>query len=153
MWEVTEHYRVRLGGNTYIDNGTLVEYKGESLFNLRRHDNGYLGIDFDIYNAEGHKIATVRRNELYLDSKMKDRERFKIDGSANRYTLTDTKNDQVICDIKRREDAQPSELDVAVHLYTKDGFLFDATPEQTNLGGNSIRNSVISNNPVGIGIR
>lgn len=150
MWQVAEHYRVRLGGNTFIDCGTLVAYRGEPLFNLRRHDDGYLGIDFDIYNAEGKKIATVKRNEVYYGGKKKDR--YKIDGSANRYILTDTKTGKVICDIRKREAARPDELDVSVHLYTKTGLLFDATPEQTNLGNTVIRGGIIEQCGIGISI-
>lgn len=148
MWEVAENYQVRIGGNTYINCGELVVFKGKPLFNLRRTDDGYLGIDFDIYNAEGHKIASVKRNEIYYGGK--DKDRYKIDGTANRYTLTDTKTGRVICDITKREDAQPDELRVTVHLYTPNGFLFDATPEQTNLSGVVMRNSTFSNCGAGI---
>ncbi len=43
------------------------------------------------------------------------------------------------------------ELEVSVHLYTPDGFLFDATPEQTNLpGGNVISGGVMKNCENGI---
>lgn len=150
MWEVAENYRVRIGGNTYINCGQLIVFRGQPLFNLRRNDDGYLGIDFDIYNAQGRKIATVKRNEIYYGGK--DKDRYQIEGTANRYTLTDTKTGQIICDIKKREDAHPAELEVSVHLYTPSGFLFDATPEQTNLGGMVLRDNVISNCGTGLAI-
>lgn len=133
MWQVEDRFRVRLGGNTYINCTNLVTVGGETLFTLRRHDDGYLRIDFDIYNAEGYKIASVKRNEIYYAGK--DKDRYRIDGSMNRYLLTDQSTGRVICDIRKREDARPAELDVSVHLYTGSGFLFDATPDQTNLGG------------------
>ena len=58
---------MKLGGNIYINTPNLVAYRGEPLFTLRRHDEtGYLGIDFDIYNAQGEKVAAVRRSEIYI---------------------------------------------------------------------------------------
>ncbi len=151
MWEVAERFTVKLGGSTYINCKTLVTFRGEPLFNLRRHDDGYLGIDFDIYNTEGRKIATVRRNEIYYDGK--DKDRFHIDGSENRYVLTDTKTGRTICDIRKRQAAEPAELDVSVHLYTPSGFLFDATPDRTNLpGGNAFINCTFADCGTGIAI-
>jgi hypothetical protein len=150
MFQVEDRFKLRLGGNTYINCKTLVEYKGESLFTLKRHDeNDYLGIYFDIYNANGERIAAVKRNEIYYG----DKEAFEIDGSLNRYVFTEKATGQVICDIRKREDAHPAELDVSVHLYTPSGFLFDATPEQTNLGGMVLRGNTVSDCGTGIVVR
>lgn len=148
MWKVPKHFSVRIGGITYIDVANLVAYKGEPLFTLKRHDdNGYLGIYCDIYDAQGKRVAAVRRNEIYFG----DKEAYKIDGTATRYILSDRATGRVICDIAHGFDAAPWELAVAVHLYTPSGFLFDATPDGTNLPGNiSIRNSVIQNCTFGI---
>jgi hypothetical protein len=148
MWQVEDHYHVKIGSNTYIDNKILIAFRGVSLFNLRRHDDGYLGIDFDIYDQAGKRLATVRRNEIYFG----DKDAYQIDGSANRYVLTEKATGRIICDIRRREDAQPAELELSVHLYTPSGFLFDATPEQTNLGGMVMRNCVFEGNNIGIAI-
>ena len=150
MWSVEKEFKVKLGGNFYVDTPVLVAFKGESLFTLKRHDeNGYLGIYFEILDKFGAKIASVKRNEIYFG----DKSAYQIDGSANRYVLSERESGRVICDIKRREDAHPSELDVSVRLYLPNGFLFDATPEQTNLPGrNIIRGCTITNCAVGIGI-
>jgi hypothetical protein len=131
MWEVEDRFRVRLGGNNYINCRNLITFRGEPLFTLRRHDDGYLGIDFEIYDQNGTRVATIRRNEVYFG----DSEAYQIEGSMNRYILTERASGRMICDIKKREEAHPAELDVSVHLYTPSGFLFDATPEETNLGG------------------
>jgi hypothetical protein len=38
----------------------LVDYKGSSLFTVkRRESDGLLGIDFDVYDPKGKKVATV----------------------------------------------------------------------------------------------
>ena len=150
MWEVEENFIVRLGGNTYINVPTLVAFKGESLFTLKRHDeNGYLGIYFDIYDSKGKKIAVVRRNEIYSG----DKSAYQIDGASDRYLFSEKATGRVICDIKRYEAAHPAELDVSVHLYTPTGFLFDATPEQTNLPRfNVLRGNTFENCQTGIAL-
>ncbi len=136
MWEIENHFKVRIGGSIYIDTPNIVTYKGESLFTLKRHDeNGYLGIYFEIYNSAGKHIASVKRSEIYSG----DKEAYQIDGSLNRYVFSERASGKVICDIKKREAAHPAELDVSVQLYSPSGFLFNATPEQTNIGGMVVR--------------
>jgi hypothetical protein len=150
MWKVEDRFVVRLGGNTYINVKNIVDHNGTPLFTLKRHDEtGYLGIDFDIHDAKGKRVASVRRNEIYSGNK----EDYKIEGSADRYTLMDKATGEVLCDIKKREEANPAELDVSVRLYTPSGWLFDATPEGTNLGDSFISGSVIMDCGVGISVR
>ena len=134
MWEVAERFRVRVGSVTYTNVPNLIVFRGESLFTLKRHEDGYLGIYFDIYSADGDRVAAVRRNEVYLG----DQDAYQVDGSANRYVVTERASGRVLCDLRKREDAQPVELDLSVHLYTPSGFLFDATPERTNLPAQGI---------------
>jgi hypothetical protein len=151
MWEVEDRFKVKIGGITFINVPNLVDYKGESLFTLKRHEDGYLGIYFDIYNPKGYKIATVKRNEIYYGGKEKDR--YKIDGSANRWVFSERATGIVICDLRKREDAHPAEIEVAVlHLYTPAGKVFEATPDQTNLGNNMMTGVTIEDCGVGIGI-
>jgi hypothetical protein len=149
MWEVEDRFHVRIGGNTYINCDAIVAYKGQSLFTLRRHDdNGYLGIYFEIYDAKGKHIASVKRNEIYYP----DKDAYKIDGSEDRYVFSEVATGRVLCDIRKRKDAHPAELDVSVELYTPSGFLFNATPDQTNVGGIVLRGSTFSDCGVGIAI-
>lgn len=59
MWEIENHFKVRIGGNTYIDTPNIITYKGEPLFTLKRHsENGYLGIYFEIYDSARKHIAS-----------------------------------------------------------------------------------------------
>jgi hypothetical protein len=149
MWIVEDRFRVRLGGNDYVNVPTLVAFRGESLFTFKRHDDtGYLGIYFDIFDEEGKHIAAVRRNEIYFG----DKEKYQIEGALNRYIFLERKSQRVICDIKKREEAHPAELDVSVSLYTPTGFLFNATPEETNLRGIVLRNNLIADCKIGIAI-
>ncbi len=131
MWEIEDHFKVRIGGNNYIDTPDIIVYKGQSLFALKRHsENGYLGIYFEIYDSCRKHVASIKRNEIYFG----DKDAYQIDGSLNRYLFTERASGRIICDIKKRNDAHPAEIDVSAEIYTPDGFLINATPEQTNLG-------------------
>ncbi len=147
MWKVEKRFHVRLGGNTYVNVPNLISYKGQPLFTFKRHEETeYLGIYFDIYDAQGRHSAAVKRNEIYFG----DKDKYKIDGSHNRYIFSERDSNRVICDIKKREDAHPAELEVAVNLYTPSGFFLEATPEQTNLGGIVMIDNLIMDCPNGI---
>jgi hypothetical protein len=132
MWTIENHFRVILGGNTYIDVPRLVVYKGKALFTLKRHENGELGIDFELHDANGTHVASVKHNQIYSTAGQK--ETYSLEGSADAYVLREKTTGQAVCEIRRRP-VTPIELEVSVRLYTPDGFLFDATPASTNLGG------------------
>lgn len=149
MWEVAERFRVRIGGNTYINTPNLVCHKGKPLFSLRRHEDGYLGIDFEIYDHKGTRVATVRRNEIYEG----DKDSYAIDGSLNRYVLTERATGDVICDIRKRDDAENSELEITeLRLYTPSGFRFIADPNKMNLAGMTFFGCTFADSDVGINI-
>ena len=131
MWNIEKEFSVKLGGNTYINTPNLVVYKGEALFKISRSENeGILGIDFDIFDAKRKRVATVRRSIVVQG----DAADYDIKAGHDEYSVTEKSNGRLITSVKRRG-AQGAELEVSVHLYTPDGFLFDATPSQTNVGG------------------
>ena len=142
-WIVPEHFKVIIGGNTYIDCPVIIDYKGQSLFELRRSDtDGYLGINFDLYGSEGKRVGTVR-NALFVPPVP---EGYSVQFGANHYTLTEDATGRVICDIKLRYEAQSdAEIEVAAEMYMPDGFLLRFTPEQTNLGGITLRGNIFRN--------
>ena len=149
MWQVEDKFRVIIGGNTYINVPNIVVYKGQPLFVLRRRESdSQLGIDFDIFEKSGNRIATVRGNRIVQGNE----DDYVIVREANRYTVTEKATGREICDIRRRAEARHSELEVSVKLYTADGFLFDATPEETNLPGLTLRGNVFENSAAGIAI-
>lgn len=82
-------------------------------------------IDFDVYDQQGDKVATVRRNEVYMGNKAD----YTINGTMNRYTVTENATGTVICDIRKRADAEPAELEVSVRLTRRPAFY--STPHQT----------------------
>ena len=65
MTTVTDRFRVKIGGCYFINCRDLIVAHGESLFRIhRRDDDGILLVDFDIYDAKGAKLATVRNGSI-----------------------------------------------------------------------------------------
>ena len=142
MWTVENHFKVIIGGNTYIDVRNLVVFKGQTLFTLKRSDeNGELGIYFELYDKARQHVASIKRNQIYPTAGQ--RERYAFDGSDHEVKLLDTDTEEIVCSIQRR--SATSELEVSVRLYTPEGILFDATPTVTNLGGIKMSGNVFQN--------
>jgi hypothetical protein len=96
MWFLEKKFKIIIGGNTYIDVPDLVVYKGETLFTLKRHDrNGELGIYFELYEASGVHIASVKRNQIYPTGRQG--ELYRLHGSADEYVLLRTDTGQNVC--------------------------------------------------------
>lgn len=132
-WVVPQHFKVLIGGNTYIDCPIIVDYKGQSLFELYRSDaDGFLGINFDLHAKDGSRVATIRHGQFVgaIPSG------YQIDGSLDRYTLMETATGRSVCDIRLRTRArEDAELDVSAQMYLPDGKLLVFSPTETNLGG------------------
>ena len=147
MWHVEDRFRAIIGGNTYVNVANLVVYRGTSLFTLkRRKSDGQLGIDFDVFDKSGARIATVRGNRIVQGNE----DDYEIIREADRYAVVEKATGKVICDIRRRSQAPESELEVSVELYTPEGFLFKATPKETNIKGIALRGNVFENLGAGI---
>ena len=56
----------------------------------------------------------------------------------------------MICEIKERDKAGNAELELNVHMHTKDGFLLNATPQGTNVKSLLLKNSTIRNGKHGL---
>ena len=149
MWKIEKEFSVKLGGNTYINTPNLVVYKDEPLFRIRRSDeDGMLGIDFDVFDSTGSRVATFRKGVVVQG----DDQNYDIESSHSEYTVKEKGSERLIANVVRRG-AEGAELEVSVHLYTPDGFLFDATPTETNVGGMMITGSTIKDCGAGIVVR
>ena len=149
MWIVEDRFRVILGSNTYINVPKLVVYRDETLFTIKRRDSdGLLGIDFELYDKKGERVAIVRGNRI-VQGNATD---YEFVRQPDRYAVSEKSSGRTICDIRLRSEAKPAELKIAVELYTPSGFLFNATSSQTNLGRYVIMNSTIRDVPIGIKI-
>lgn len=146
MWTVEDRFSVRLGGNTYINTPDLVVYKGQSLFRMYRSENdGILGIDFDVYDASGRRVATFRKGIVVQG----DSDNYAIKSGHEEYEVTEKATGRQLARVKRRA-AQGVEVEVSVRLFTPDGFLLDASPTETNVGGLKMTGCVIENCAAGI---
>lgn len=132
-WNVPRHFKVILGGNTYIDCPTIIGYKGQSVFELSRSDSdGFLGINFDVYGKDGSRLGTVRNGQFVGATPGGHR----IEGSHDHYVLVETDTGRRVCEIRLRMKARDdAELDVSAHMYMPDGRLIELDPNRTNLGG------------------
>ena len=142
-WKVPEHFKVRIGGNRYIDCPTIIDYKGESLFELRRgNTDGFLGINVDLYATNGSRIATVRNGRFVGSQPI----RYSIEESPGRYKLVEGATGKRVCEITlRTKSPDDAELDVSAHLYMPDGRLIQFDENQTNLGGTVMTGQTFTN--------
>ena len=146
MLKIETEFTVKLGGNTYINTPNLVVYKDESLFRIYRSESdGMLGIDFDVFDSQKKRIATVRKGIVVQG----DANNYEIKTGHDEYSVTEKNSGRLVASVKRRG-AQGAELEVTVHLYTPDGFLFDATPIHTNVGGMMMTGCTIKDYGAGI---
>ena len=141
MWYKEDNFKVKIGGNFYINTPKIIVYKGDSLFSIVRAERtDLLGINFKIYNKNGEKIASVKQGRIYEG----DKELYSVIIEQDRYALIEKATDRIICDIRKNKLADQSELEVNLNLYTKDGFLINASPTGTNIGTNLMTGCVIS---------
>ena len=80
-----------------------------------------------------------------------DSSSYKIESSHETYTVTDKSSGRVIALVQRRG-VQGAEMDVQVRMYLPNGFLLDAGPQATNLGGVTMTGNIMENCAAGISI-
>jgi hypothetical protein len=149
MWSVSQSFKVKLGGNYYIDCGSLIDFHGSPLFTVkRREEDGLLGIDFDIYDAKNKKVATVRRGTV-VDG---DKEGYDISYAPHHYTVTEKNSGRIICEIKRAGQSLDAVLEVSVDMFTPSGFRLIAGPTATNIGGAYLSGNTFAKCGVGISV-
>jgi hypothetical protein len=149
MWLKEKRFAVRLGGNTYIDCPILVRYKDTPLFSLHRKDDGYLAIDFEVYDATG-KVASVKRNNIYPTGGAADR--YNLEGDADRVALIDKSTGTVFAEVRKRAAAEPEELAVTLRTYLPNGQRIEFGPDSTKFGSVQVLANVITGAAVGIQI-
>lgn len=146
MWEVENEFSVRLGGNTYINTPNLIVVNGESLFKIYRSEaDGMLGIDFDVYDSSGGKVAVIRKGVVVYG----DEENYQTQSGHEKYSVTERSSGKEIVSVRRRN-VSGAEIEVSVELYTKTGFLLNAGPENTNIGGLVMKDNVIKDCGAGL---
>jgi len=129
-WKVENKFRVILGGNMYQDMEHIITYKGESLFRLRRSDDGTLGIDFDVFDSEGKRIAKVAKNIVVYGEPTN----YTITTGHETYSVTENGSGREILRVKRRG-VSGAALEVHARMYMPDKYLLELSPTGTNLRG------------------
>ncbi len=129
MWQVEDRFSITIGSNKFINTPTMIEYKGESIFRVSRSENdGLLGIDFDLFSQDGTRVAKIYHGRVVDGAK----DAYQFDETPLRFRVTEKSSGRVVCELTRPND-QSSELDLNVSLHMPDGFLFEATPQGTNI--------------------
>lgn len=150
MWLKSNNFAVRIGGNTFINCPVLVQYKNMPLFTLTRKDDGYLAIDFEVYAPFGQKVATVKRNNIYVSKGARDR--YVFEGDADRVVLVEKETGNIIAEVRKRAAAEPEELAVTLRTYLPNGLPIEFGPDRTNLGGTQISDCTLDGCAVGMQI-
>ena len=117
------------------------------MFRIRRGEDGMLGIDFDVYDKAGKRIAKFAKG-VVVDG---DTANYVVESGHETYMVTDQSSGRVIARVQRRG-VQGVELDVWVKMYLPNGFLLDAGPTATNLGGVTLTGNIFENCGAGIAI-
>lgn len=129
MWEIVKNVKVKVGGNYFVNCESLISYRDKPLFTLKRRDSdGRLGIDFDVYDKQGKKVATIRRGNVVEG----DTSAYDIEHGADCHKVTEKTTGRVIVQV----DKKPPSVDIAVsvNMYLPNGFLLEATPDTINIG-------------------
>jgi hypothetical protein len=132
MWTIENKYTVKFGGNFFTNTDHIVFADGESLFRLKRREDGLLMVDFDVYDSKCAKAAVIR-NAHIVDGNREDYEFYK---THHHYRATEKSTGRIVCDIKQAsKSGDECELEVSVDLFTKQGFHLIAGPDAINADG------------------
>jgi hypothetical protein len=139
-WQTENQYIIRIGGVFFQNVENILVYKGEPFFQVEREsESGNLGISFPIYNAEGVKTATVKRNNIYARNTDELSNAYYFEGShqemrfLKKGSVLDRGAGRHVCTVQRNEKASPFELNVTFNLFLPNGAPFNATPVYTEL--------------------
>lgn len=128
-WEVADSFRIRFGGNIVVNCGSLVTFNDEPLIRLRRRGDGFLGVDVDVRDPAGTRVATVRNGKVVQG----DDRNYEILTSPDEHRVVALDTGRIAVRVARK-DVEGAELDLSVRLYLPTGHLFEADPDSTMLG-------------------
>ena len=103
------------------------------MLGIVRQDDGYIGINFEVFGADGNKLASVKCDQIYTFTRTKGR--FQFDGSPDMFVMIDRISGETLVRIRKRVNIAPDELDVSVRTYLPDGRLMNLGPESSNIPG------------------
>lgn len=139
---------IKLGGAYFINCGTLVAIKGQSVFNVTDADS-LIKANFDVFDMTGYKIASVKDGAI-IDG---DKELFEITSTTDEYIFKEKSTKRIICYVKREKVKEQCELWLWADMYFPDGIVFQCTPDDTNISWIKMMNGArFENAKVGISL-
>ncbi|MGF1450025.1 MAG: hypothetical protein ACFB20_11475 [Opitutales bacterium] len=169
MWYIENNFVVKLGGTLFLNCQSLVDHRGETLFNLRkqRTDN-FLEVDLEVYDKHERRKASFEAGMLKSGAEYD----FRITNEPAFYCIHDLNRRvdivrmmrvQLPADRKQLEAVDietrlwrnlPSNVEVQVEvdldLYTPSGFRFIATPDSTNSPGSTFVGVIMEDSGTGV---
>jgi|WetSurMetagenome_2_1015567.scaffolds.fasta_scaffold444798_2 hypothetical protein len=148
MWEIPKNYKIKLGGNYFINCESLISFKDEPVFRRieKRDTDGKLGLDFDVYDKKGQKIATIRRGNVVQGNT----QAYEMMHLADCDKVVEKSSGRIIVEINKKQ--SDADIAVSVNMYLPNGLLLEATPENININTIKMRGNTISNCKIGIAI-
>ena len=148
MWEIPKNFKIKIGGNYFINCKSLISFNNQPVFRRieRRDTDGRLGLDFDVYDDKGQKIATIRRGNVVQG----DTQAYEMKHLADCDKVIEKTTGRIIAEINKK----PSDADIAVsvNMYLQNGFLLEVTPDSINVGSSQMIGNIFSNCNTGIAI-
>ena len=128
MWKIKKNFKVKIGGNYFINCKSLISYDDKQFFTVKRRDSdGQLDIDFDVYDQNAQKVAAVRRGNVVQG----DINAYEISHEADCKKVIEKATGRVIVQIDKNP--PDADLAVSVNMYLPNGFLLKATPDAINI--------------------
>jgi hypothetical protein len=129
MWKIAKRFKVRFGSFVFENVPQILVYENTPIITLVRDDNtGYLGIDGEVRDPFGERIAVVKHNQVYpVRGHEKD---YTETRTADHFTVLPNNFNAPVLDIRIRQAAKPLELDVSAYVFLPNGFWMNASPDQ-----------------------
>lgn len=147
MWKIEKNFKAKIGGNYFTNCESLISYHDKLLFAVkRRESDGRLGIDFDVFDQNGKKVATVRHGNIVEG----DISAYEITHGADCHKVVEKTTGRIIVQIDKKP--QDADIAVSVNMYLPDGFLLQATPDSINIGSSKMVGNIFAGCKTGIAI-
>jgi len=134
---------VKLGGSRYVNCENMIVFKSKTVLTIDNWDDKLISINYNIYSPSGVTLAIIEKGKI----KQGNPDLFQLIYDNSEYLLIKKSSQKVICHVKKEMEDGKCEYLMWGNLHMPDGFLFQFTPEQTNvpflnmLKGSTFKNS------------
>jgi hypothetical protein len=171
MWYIEKDFVVKLGGTLFLHCQSLVDYKGDCLFTLRKNrGDKFLEIDLTVYNKHRHRQAVFVSGAVTEGAEYD----FRIINEPAFYCIHDLNRRADLLRLKRVDipedrvssDDNPIEtrlwrnlprsvdtqIEVDLDIYAPDGERLIATPDSTNCPGSTFMGVIMEDAGTGVAV-